>query len=73
MSATTTLQAQLDRLNLSQVGAARLFGIDDRTMRRYCSGELPTPRAITIALGLLIRCKGCTDAKTIEGWFNDGL
>lgn len=70
MSATTTLQAQLDRLNLSQVGAAKLFGIDDRTMRRYCSGELPAPRAITIALGLMIR--GNVKSWQIEEWFDDG-
>lgn len=40
----------LDRLGLTQTGAARLLGIDGRTMRRYCDQpgaaghrELPEP------------------------------
>lgn len=46
------LRAALDRLGLTQVGAARLLGIDPRTMRRYCSGTLPIPKWMTYALAV---------------------
>lgn len=46
----TALRTALNRLGLSQVGAARILGIDPRTMRRYCSGELPVPRWLPLAL-----------------------
>lgn len=43
----------LARLGLSQVGAARLFGVNPRTSRRWALGELEVPRAVEIALLLL--------------------
>ena len=40
----------LEALGLSQREAARRLGIDNRTMRYYCSGKLPVPQ--TVLLGL---------------------
>ena len=42
----------LARLDLSQVAAARLLGIGDRTSRRYAAGdaEIPEPTAILLHL-----------------------
>lgn len=37
------LRALLDCAGLSQRAAARQLGINDRTMRRYCSGDRPLP------------------------------
>ena len=44
--------AILARLDLSQVGAARLLGIGERTSRRYAAGdaEIPEPTAILLRL-----------------------
>ena len=50
LSASDVLRAQLEKAGLSQRGAARELEIDERTMRRYCSGELPVPSTITMAL-----------------------
>lgn len=44
------LRATLDAAGLSQRGAARALDIDERTMRRYCAGELPVPRLVWLAL-----------------------
>jgi hypothetical protein len=49
----TQFGAALDRLGLTQVGAARLFGYDERTIRRWASGELPVPRIIEVVLYLI--------------------
>ena len=40
-------------LGLSQVGAARVLGIDPRTSRRYALGETPIPQIVEILLGIL--------------------
>jgi hypothetical protein len=44
------LRKQLEQAGLSQRGAAKELGIDERTMRRYCSGELDVPMIVTMAL-----------------------
>ena len=55
----TELRAFLSRLGLSQVGAAKVVGIDPRTMRRYLAGELPVPKWLPLALrGLQPSCPG---------------
>ncbi len=50
----TQYQASLNRLGLSQVGAARLFGVDPRTSRRWVAGDLVIPRAVALALRLMV-------------------
>ena len=49
---------QLEDAGLSQRGAARELGIDERTMRKYCSGDLPVPRTIILALRYLALIHG---------------
>jgi DNA-binding transcriptional regulator YiaG len=36
-------RAAIEALGLSQVAAARLLGVDDRTSRRWASGERDVP------------------------------
>ena len=43
-------RAELDRLTLNQVAAARLLGVNDRTVRRWILGE----RRVPIAVGKLV-------------------
>jgi DNA-binding transcriptional regulator YiaG len=57
-------RAALGRLNLSQVGAARLLGANDRTVRRWASGERSIPGDVAILLRLLTAGKIST--KDIE-------
>lgn len=42
---------------ISQRGAARELDIDERTMRRYCAGELPVPKVVWLALETVKRKK----------------
>jgi hypothetical protein len=44
------LRTALARLGLSQRGAARLLGIDERTMRKYVAGDLVIPELLVWAL-----------------------
>lgn len=50
-------RAALDRLGLSQLGAARLVGADGRTARRWALGERSVPEPVAILLRLLVACK----------------
>lgn len=40
----------INAAGLSQRGAARELGINERTMRRYCAGDSPVPRVVFLAL-----------------------
>lgn len=44
----------LARLDLSQVAAARLLGVDDRTSRRWANGERDVPQPAVRFLQYLI-------------------
>jgi hypothetical protein len=44
------LRTVLARLGLSQRAAARLLGIDERTMRKYVAGDLVIPELLVWAL-----------------------
>ncbi len=50
-------RAALTRLDLSQVGAARLVGADERTARRWALGERAIPECVAILLRLLVAKK----------------
>lgn len=50
-------QTAIDRLDLSQVGAARLFGSDPRTARRWALGERSIPEPVAILLRLMLAGK----------------
>jgi hypothetical protein len=47
-------RAALDRLGLTQAGAARLFHADERTSRRWANGERSVPPGVQILLALLL-------------------
>lgn len=57
----TQFRAALSRLELSQLGAARLVGADPRTARRWALGERTVPECVAILLRLLIAGKITTD------------
>lgn len=50
-------QAAIDRLGLSQVGAARLVGADPRTARKWAAGDNKVPECVAILLRLLVAGK----------------
>jgi hypothetical protein len=54
---TAEFRAALDRLGLTQVEAARLFGANARTARRWALGEVPVPTTVAMLLQLLLRGK----------------
>jgi hypothetical protein len=45
----------IERLDLTQVEAARFLGVDDTTSRRWVADRSPVPRAVTMLLRLMIR------------------
>lgn len=47
----------LDRLGLSQLAAARLFGVDGRTARSWALDERQVPRAIAAILRMMVAKK----------------
>lgn len=47
-------RSALDRLGLSQAGAAALVGADPRTGRRWALGERAVPECVAILLRLLM-------------------
>lgn len=50
-------RSAIDRIGLSQVGAARLVGADPRTGRRWALDERPVPECVAILLRLLVKGK----------------
>lgn len=54
-------RSALDRLGLSQVGAARLVGADPRTARRWALDERPVPECVVILLKLMLAGKITVD------------
>ncbi len=58
-------RAALARLELSQLGAARLLGADGRTARRWALGERSIPPAVAVLVRLL--AAGKVTVKDIEG------
>ncbi len=51
-----TLLTLIAQGGYTQRGAARELGINERTMRYYCAGTQPVPRAILLALTHLVEC-----------------
>lgn len=47
------LRRLLEEAGLSQRGAARQLGIDERTMRRYCADDGQVPRLVELAVRFL--------------------
>lgn len=55
------LKKVLAKAALSQRGAAKLLEINERTMRRYISGEQPIPRVVEYALMWISHQAGSPD------------
>lgn len=55
----------LRRLDLKQVQAARLFGYDERSIRRWASGNKPVPKIVSLVLYLMLRFKVTLDATKV--------
>jgi hypothetical protein len=53
------IRALLAQLDMSQRGAARELGINERTMRDYCAAGSDVPRVVFLALERLIDIKLC--------------
>jgi DNA-binding transcriptional regulator YiaG len=51
------LRALLGKLNLSTGAAARLLGVNDRTVRRWWSGDAPTPPPVARFLRYIHRAR----------------
>jgi DNA-binding transcriptional regulator YiaG len=49
------LQHAIDQLGLSQRGAARFLGVDERTMRKWIADDARIPEAVAKLLRLMIR------------------
>lgn len=47
----------LERLNVSQLGAGRLFGVDGRTIRAWVADASRIPEAVAILVRLLVAGK----------------
>ncbi len=50
-------RAALDRIDLTQVGAANLFGVNPRTVRDWIAGETRIPETAAILLRLMVAGK----------------
>lgn len=50
------LKLELKSEEMSQRQMARMLGIDERTMRKYCSGDLPIQKTIEYAVLYVINC-----------------
>lgn len=57
----------IERLELSQVAAAKLLGVDDRTSRRWASGErdVPAPAARFLQYLIATRKTGAQAMKVL--------
>lgn len=64
------LQRLLDRARMSQRAAAMALEINERSMRRYCSGEQPVPKTVELAL-LYLASQSDAGVKAV-GSTNDG-
>lgn len=53
----TQYAAAIEKLGLSQRGAAAFLGIDERQSRRWIAGEARIPEAVGKLLRLMIRLK----------------
>jgi DNA-binding transcriptional regulator YiaG len=54
-------RSAIERLGLSQVAAAKLLGVDDRTSRRWASGERDVPPPAARFLRYLIATRKTGD------------
>jgi hypothetical protein len=48
-------RAALESLELTQVRAAELLGVQPRSSRRWVSGAVPVPQSVALVLHLMLR------------------
>jgi hypothetical protein len=53
----TQLRTALDKLDITQVGLARMIGKDGSTVRRWISGVVPVDETVAILLRLMLAGK----------------
>lgn len=58
-------RAALSRLDISQVGAARLVGANPRTARHWAAGDRGVPECVAILLRLMVA--GKITVQDVEG------
>jgi hypothetical protein len=58
------LQRLLDRAGISQRGMAKALEINERTMRKYCSGDAKIPKTVEYACLYLIQSAVALNIKT---------
>jgi len=46
------IRIAIDRLSLSQRGAARLLGVDERTVRKWVAGDAKIPQSAAMVLNI---------------------
>jgi DNA-binding transcriptional regulator YiaG len=49
--------AAIERLGLSQRGAAAFLGVDERTSRKWIAGDNRVPESVAMLLRLMIKLK----------------
>jgi DNA-binding transcriptional regulator YiaG len=60
----------INKLGLSQVAAARLFGVDEETSRQWANGErdIPAPAVRFLHYLIATRTKGEEAMKVLDSW-----
>jgi plasmid maintenance system antidote protein VapI len=48
-------QHLIDKVGMTQVGAAKFFGVDERTSRRWVKGELTIPDSVALLLPVMFK------------------
>jgi DNA-binding transcriptional regulator YiaG len=60
----TQYATAIEKLSLSQRGAGKFLGVDERTSRKWIAGDARIPEAVAKLLRLMIRLKlTCDDVK----------
>lgn len=68
MPATMSLEEyreSIQALGMTFTGAGRFFRVDERTVRRWATGELSIPFAVSLLLRLML-AKGLSPEKVLE-------
>lgn len=47
----------IERLRLSQRGAGKFLGVDERTSRKWIAGDARIPESVALLLRLMVRLK----------------
>jgi DNA-binding transcriptional regulator YiaG len=58
-------QKAIDRLNLSQVESALMLHVNDRTVRRWISNDVPIPHSVAIVFKLMTE-RGISPDEIVE-------